>query len=255
MQEVKDLEEVKKYFGHYKNAALFTVDNKNIIRFSRPGKSYDEKQNQILTHLTSELTPDGIYIIKLRNDINAGSDVAEIYYKKGNPENLEALKETLTTPATMAENTQDKFLTYQAALDYERRIMRLEAENTALKQQNAELTEELEELEAEEEEIQQENKTLSESAAPAGTIAAAIEGLKSIIPSITGIIQTHYDLKERELKIKERQITPQQPAQQQQQQQQQPDDDQAQILDYLQILKQTAPDEYNKIVESIKQPQ
>ena len=254
MNDIKNLDELKKHFDIYNYAALYNIDGECIIRYNKPGTDYAKKQKQILTHLTSEMTPEGLYIVKMRNDLNKGGSVFEVCYKKGDPENLEELKEKLNEPVTMKEEGKENILSYQAALNFEKKIMRLEHENEILRDQVADLTSEIEEAEEEAEELETKQKTLSEIA-PKNDFASIIAGLKDIVPSVTGVFQTHFDIKERELKLKEKQINNGSPAANiPADQKMEVDEEIIQVLKYLQLLKQSKPDEYKEIIESMKNP-
>lgn len=252
MTEVTAIEELNRYFPIYKFCSLYNMEGRAVVRYNQPGaENYERKQNQILTHLTSELTPAGLYILKLKNDSQPGSQIEEICYKKGEPEDLERLKQQLEAPKV--DMQKENFLSYERALKLETQIIKLTAENENLRNQVKELTEELEDLETENEEAEKEKKTLSEAAGSSSTLAAVLAGLKELIPSVVGIFNTHFELKERQIKALQ-QNNQAAPQQQQRPAGYQLDETQIKFLTWFEGLKQQAPEEYNKILNTLNNP-
>ena len=171
----------------YKFVCLCDSANEFIVKWNNPSLPYDKRYNEIKSLLTSEALPDGNYFIKCKT--THYKDGKEFTYPIEKGENIKPLEECDPNPQPMEEKPH--VLTYDSALDMERKIIQLEAENEKLQTENEELREYIEELESE-----ADPEELSEGA---GSNLVAL--IQESAPSIMQMFDRHFEIKEKQLQL------------------------------------------------------
>ena len=197
---LSDFEKLQKE-AKYKFVCLTDSKNDFIVKWNNPSYPFKKRFDEIKAMLTSAALPDGNYFIKCKT--SHYKDAKEFVFPIEKGENITPLKECSTDPEEMAEKPH--VLTYESALEMERRIIELESENSNLARQLEEMTDRCEELESQAEETAQEE--LSEKN-PSNLVALIQESA----PSIMQMFDRHFELKEKQLELMALQLQRKAPA-------------------------------------------
>jgi hypothetical protein len=200
MNTITSLSELTKYFETraYKHICLCDETGKQIIRYNPTADKLNDRITEISNYLNADVTKNGQYIICIKTNNNVKTEPEKLLYdKKGTS------SESVNIPHVEQRNVKQKeepiILTYQAALDYQSKILQLEYEKKLMQLEIDDLTEELEEYEKECEELEAKQKTLSEL--PVKTSGNAIADIiKESVPALTGVVNAYFEQKQQLIK-------------------------------------------------------
>ena len=203
---LSDFEKIQEK-AKYKFICLCDTSNDFVVKYNNPSLPYEKRFTEIKNLLTSDALPDGNYFIKCKT--SHYKDAKEMTYPIEKGEGITELKECAPDRVEMEEKPH--ILTYESALEMERRIIDLESENSQLAKELEEITEKCERLEGELKEAEAE--ALSE-----GEGNTLMTFIQESAPTIAQMFDRHYSVKEKELELLELQLKgkTQQPPQMQQ---------------------------------------
>lgn len=183
----------------YKLAALENSQGVRILPFNQIKKSITLQLDKIPIRLKSELQDDGVYWVLMAHSINTAKNPDRYPIVKGkvNPEDLkEAEKKTMPlTPTVEIVTKSQEVLTWDAALEMQKKMSALEIENAILKDKVNKL-----EIEIEEYESDDEQGALNEQPSTSQNI---FKFLGESITGLTPVLDRYFDLQERKLKLEE----------------------------------------------------
>lgn len=191
--ETYTLEQIKTVHAEqkYRHCGLFDLDNKELIPFNPNTKPFKERFDEITRKLKSPTNQGKYFVVKCKHNIRktAPSDNYSVF--TGEVKEGESPPPPQITNNYMSENPRDNVLSYEKALEYQTKIVQLEAEVKRLTDLVADQDAIIEELESE-----SEKAGLGEEKPP------VLSFFESLSESVIPVLDRFFDVKQDEQQLR-----------------------------------------------------